>query len=57
MVIIKIVIMIFLTKYNIDSQGAVLIRPDGHVAWRSSIADEKDYKQLSVLLAETLLSI
>lgn len=29
----------FLKKYEISKQGAVLVRPDGHIAWRSN--DEK----------------
>ncbi len=30
----------FLEKYEISKKGAVLVKPDGHVAWRSS--DEKE---------------
>lgn len=26
----------FLEKYEISKRGAVLVRPDGHVAWRSN---------------------
>jgi 2-polyprenyl-6-methoxyphenol hydroxylase-like FAD-dependent oxidoreductase len=28
----------WLTKYGIDADGAVLVRPDGHIAWRSASA-------------------
>ena len=28
----------WLARYRIDSDGAVLIRPDGHIAWRSRSA-------------------
>ncbi|MCC5831431.1 MAG: FAD-dependent oxidoreductase [Chlamydiales bacterium] len=30
----------FLEKYGISKQGAVLVRPDGHVAWRACEAEE-----------------
>ena len=26
----------WLTRYGIDGDGAVLVRPDGHIAWRSA---------------------
>jgi putative polyketide hydroxylase len=26
----------FARKYGLESDGAVLVRPDGHVAWRSA---------------------
>jgi hypothetical protein len=28
----------FLEAYGIEADGAVLVRPDGHVAWRSCAA-------------------
>lgn len=31
----------FLEKYQISKKGAILIRPDGHVAWHSSDLNEK----------------
>lgn len=31
----------FLEKYEISKQGAVLVRPDGHIAWRSNDNNEK----------------
>lgn len=31
----------FLEKYGISQKGAVLVRPDGHVAWRSNDESEK----------------
>ncbi|GAB2938688.1 FAD-dependent monooxygenase [Micromonospora polyrhachis] len=34
---------VFLTEYDIEPTGAVLVRPDGYVAWRShSLADDAD---------------
>ena len=42
----------FLATYNLSSEGAVLVRPDGHIAWRSrhalSPADEQDLMDLCV---------
>ena len=31
----------FLENYKISKQGAVLVRPDGHVAWHSNDENEK----------------
>jgi putative polyketide hydroxylase len=42
----------FLEKYEISKQGAVLVRPDGHVAWRANNENEKmaNFSWLSLAL-------
>ena len=41
---------IFYQTYKITAKGAVLIRPDGHVAWRSQIKDENSEINLNKVL-------
>jgi hypothetical protein len=43
----------FATRYGISSAGAVLIRPDGFVAWRSSGADAEASDRLADVLEDT----
>jgi hypothetical protein len=47
---------IWLTKYEISETGAVLVRPDGHVAWRSNslVDNPKDVlnKVLNIVLVK-----
>lgn len=46
----------FLEKYQLSEQGAVLVRPDGHVAWRSQFyndeADAKLRNNLEVIFSQ-----
>jgi hypothetical protein len=41
----------FLELYGLADDGAVLVRPDGHVAWRSAAASENPEHQLAAVLA------
>jgi putative polyketide hydroxylase len=38
------------TAYDVAADGAVLVRPDGHVAWRSRTAATADPRQLNLVL-------
>jgi len=38
----------FLEKYEISKQGAVLVRPDGHIAWRSNDENEKPNMRFAI---------
>lgn len=40
----------FLDRYGIDSDGAVLVRPDGHVAWRSPSGEADHAERLRAVL-------
>jgi putative polyketide hydroxylase len=44
----------FTTLYGIKSTGAVLVRPDGYIAWRSPGGQEDPYDVLSRVLARIL---
>jgi putative polyketide hydroxylase len=44
----------FLELYGLADDGAVLVRPDGHVAWRSAAAAENPEHQLAMVLAAVL---
>lgn len=47
----------FATAYGLDARGAVLVRPDGHVAWRyDEPARPLDLGGATALLAEALLT-
>jgi hypothetical protein len=39
------------TAYGVGADGAVVVRPDGHVAWRCRSAVEMDPRQLTLTLA------
>jgi 2-polyprenyl-6-methoxyphenol hydroxylase-like FAD-dependent oxidoreductase len=45
---------VFLTQYGIKPGGAVLVRPDGHVAWRCAVAPEDADGVLDRALAQVL---
>lgn len=36
----------FLTAYGLSSTGAVLVRPDGFIAWRAEVADDQPERML-----------
>ena len=42
------------TIYGLDENGAVLIRPDGHVAWRSKSASPVPLQALSAAFTQIL---
>jgi hypothetical protein len=44
----------FFQRYGIDGSGAVLVRPDGYVAWRSAGAAEGDGEALSEAIGRVL---
>jgi len=44
----------FFSSYGIDTAGASLVRPDGHVAWRSRTSVEDPRTALRDALALTL---
>jgi 2-polyprenyl-6-methoxyphenol hydroxylase-like FAD-dependent oxidoreductase len=44
----------FLELYGVADDGAVLVRPDGHVAWRSATASENPEHELATVLAAVL---
>ncbi|GGI09373.1 FAD-dependent monooxygenase [Egicoccus halophilus] len=44
----------FLSTYGIEATGAVLVRPDGHVAWRSSNGDPAPAEKLRTVLSSIL---
>ncbi|MFJ5226526.1 FAD-dependent monooxygenase [Streptomyces sp. NPDC088400] len=44
----------FLETYGISAGGAVLVRPDGHVAWRASAIDGTDTAPLAEALEQVL---
>jgi hypothetical protein len=41
---------VFATTYGVDDEGAVLVRPDGYVAWRSASSSRDPHQELSVAL-------
>ena len=41
-------------RYGVDEDGAVLVRPDGHVAWRSARAASDPAEVLAVAMASVL---
>lgn len=43
--------------YGISDGGAVLVRPDGHVAWRSATPPDETTLAASAQLANTLVSV
>lgn len=45
---------VFPTRYGIEPGGAVLVRPDGHVAWRRAAASENADEVLERALAQVL---
>lgn len=45
---------VFLDLYKIESDGAVLVRPDGHVAWRAASGKKLGLSELSDALAMVL---
>jgi putative polyketide hydroxylase len=45
---------VFASRYGIDANGAVLVRPDGHVAWRMPQAAAEPAKLLATALAHIL---
>jgi len=44
----------FLDAYGIDSNGAVLIRPDGYVAWRSRSGASNPHESLRTVFGRLL---
>ena len=44
----------FVAAYGITATGAVLVRPDGFVAWRAKSAETKPQDTLKGLLARLL---
>ena len=44
----------FMAAYDMDESGAVLVRPDGHVGWRSRASDERSIPALRDALATIL---
>jgi hypothetical protein len=42
------------STYGIDADGAVLVRPDGHIAWRSSGAAADATATLEQVIAQVL---
>lgn len=44
----------WVSQYAVGSDGAVLIRPDGHVAWRTDQTADDQYGELSSALRSTL---
>jgi len=45
---------VWLAKYGIDADGAVLVRPDGHIAWRSTGAAADAAATLEQVIARAL---
>jgi putative polyketide hydroxylase len=45
---------VFPSRYGINADGAVLVRPDGHVAWRMPRAAAEPAEQLTTALARIL---
>ncbi len=45
---------LFQKRYGVDEDGAVLVRPDGVVAWRSSGGDDAPTEQLEDALRAVL---
>jgi putative polyketide hydroxylase len=46
----------FLTTYGLEPDGAVLVRPDGHVAWRAASGAEDDAAERLADVLATLLA-
>ncbi len=40
--------------YEVDDDGAVLVRPDGHVAWRSRVGSDRPERTLEQVLERVL---
>ena len=45
---------VFFDRYDIDASGAVLVRPDGYVAWRTRRADEASLAGLGPAIGQIL---
>ena len=45
---------VFFERYGIAKEGAVLVRPDGHVAWRSTGDADDAQRSLSEVLRTVL---
>ena len=45
---------VFLERYGLEPDGAVLVRPDGYVAWRAASGKEMQFDELTNVLSTIL---